>query len=76
MKLFKHPTRLFTSYTDKKYLIFENVYYDDIFERLIKNVIKKIDKTKFVIDRLSFEELWDYINNFIPDYYPDYESRF
>ena len=57
MKLFKHPTRLFTSYTDKKYLIFENVYYDDIFERLIKNVIKKIDKTKLVIDRLSFEEL-------------------
>ena len=66
MKLFKHPTRLFTSYTDKKYLIFEDVYYDDIFERLIKNVIKKIDKAKLVIDRLSFEELM----SLLPDYWP------
>ena len=65
MKLFKHPTRLFSSYTDKKYLIFEDVYYDDIFERLIKNVIKKIDKTKIVIDELSFEELM----NLLPDYW-------
>ena len=66
MKLFKHPTRLFPSYTDNKYLIFEDVYYDDIFERLIKNVIKKIDKTKIVIDELSFEELM----NLLPDYWP------
>ena len=66
MKLFKHPTRLFSSYTDKKYLIFEDVYYDDIFERLIKNVIKKIDKTKIVIDELSFEELM----SLLPDYWP------
>ena len=66
MKLFKHPTRLFSSYTDKKYLIFEDVYYDDIFERLIKNVIKKIDKAKLVIDRLSFEELM----SLLPDYWP------
>lgn len=65
MKLFKHPTRLFPSYTDKKYLIFEDVYYDDIFEKLIKNVIKKIDKTKIVIDELSFEELM----NLLPDYW-------
>lgn len=65
MKLFKHPTRLFSSYTDKKYLIFEDVYYDDIFENLIKNVIKKIDKTKIVIDELSFEELM----NLLPDYW-------
>lgn len=65
MKLFKHPTRLFPSYTDKKYLIFEDVYYDDIFERLIKNVIKKIDKTKIVIDELRFEELM----NLLPDYW-------
>lgn len=65
MKLFKHPTRLFSSYTDKKYLIFEDVYYDDIFEKLIKNVIKKIDKTKIVIDELSFEELM----NLLPDYW-------
>ena len=65
MKLFKHPTRLFSSYTDKKYLIFEDVYYDDIFERLIKNVIKKIDKAKLVIDRLSFEELM----SLLPDYW-------
>lgn len=65
MKLFKHPTRLFPSYIDKKYLIFEDVYYDDIFEKLIKNVIKKIDKTKIVIDELSFEELM----NLLPDYW-------
>ena len=65
MKLFKHPTRLFSSYTDKKYLIFEDVYYDDIFENLIKNVIKKIDKTKIIINELSFEELM----NLLPDYW-------
>ena len=65
MKLFKHPTRLFPSYTDKKYLIFEDVYYDDIFAKIIKNVIKKIDKTKIVIDELSFEELM----NLLPDYW-------
>lgn len=65
MKLFKHPTRLFSSYTDKKYLIFEDVYYDDIFAKIIKNVIKKIDKTKIVIDELSFEELM----NLLPDYW-------
>ena len=65
MKLFKHPTRLFPSYTDKKYLIFEDIYYDDIFAKIIKNVIKKIDKTKIVIDELSFEELM----NLLPDYW-------
>ena len=70
MKLFKHPTRLFPSYTDNKYLIFEDVYYDDIFAKLIKNVIKKIDKTKIVIDELSFEELM----NLLPDYWSSFEE--
>jgi len=52
------------TYLLKKYLVFEDVYYDDVFEQLTKFILHKLDDSSVL--RMTFKEILDKL----PDWWP------
>lgn len=55
MKILHEPITYKPKFTDLKYLILEDVYYDDIFEKLTEYILYKLDNSNIV--QISFNDL-------------------